>query len=459
MKKLFTFIILTYLRLAARLQLAKIHPKIVGLTGSVGKTSLRNAVAAVLATKYRVKKSIKANSETGIPLDILGLHPRDYSFGDWLRLILLIPVKLLFDWQRYDIYVVELGVDEPFPPKNMEYLLRFIKPDIGVFLNVAPVHTQQFAKLIHPNELFSSINQREDFLLKAIAQEKGRLVTKLEKDKVAIVNRDDPYVWSVAQRTKAKLVAFGQSVTDPNQVKITGVDHFVTGKKIIHPNEVTTKFTFVYQTKTQVVQLSLLVPDYYASTLAAAISVGLNLGISFTEAGKALVQNFKLPPGRMNLFAGINNSLLIDSSYNASRLATIGALELLAKVPAKPKVIVLGDMRELGEIAGQEHELVAQEILKVADEVILVGPLTKKYVFPIISSKLPTHWFVNSWQAADYLKLHLENGSAVLIKGSQNTIFTETIVEKLLKNQADVKKLCRRGEFWEKQRQQLAIAK
>ena len=457
MKKVIISIFLAYLRLAARIQLAKIRPQIVALTGSMGKTSLCNAMATVLATRYQVKKSVKANSETGIPLDLLGLHPQEYNLSEWLKLFFLIPIKLLTNWQKYDIYVAELGVDDPYPPKNMEYLLRFIKPDVGVFLNVASVHTEQFAKLIHPNKVFNSNKEREDFLLNAIAQEKGKIITELKPDKVAIVNRDDRWVWQVAPRIKAKLRAFGKEADQPGQIKIGEIKHFFKGKKIIHPNEVATRFTFNYQTKKCLVELPLLVPDYYSSTLAAALSVGLEFGISIDESGGALAKSFKLPASRMGLFSGINNSLLIDSSYNASRIATIGALELLAKVPAKPKVVVLGDMRELGEIAREEHGAVAKEILKVADEVILVGPLTQEYVFPMVSPKLPTQWFVNSWQATEYLKLHLKSGSVVLIKGSQNTIFTEIVVEKLLKNPEDAKKLCRRGAFWDRQRQKLKI--
>ena len=102
MKQLLINLFLFYLRTSARIQLFKIKPKIIALTGSAGKTSLRNAVFAVLKNKFRCKQSIKANSETGIPLDLLGLYPRDYSWLDWLRLTLLVPIKLLTNWQKYD---------------------------------------------------------------------------------------------------------------------------------------------------------------------------------------------------------------------------------------------------------------------------------------------------------------------------------------------------------------------
>jgi len=175
-KKILIDFFLFYLRTAARIQLFKIQPKIIALTGSVGKTSLCNAVFAVLKDRFKCKQSIKANSETGIPLDILDLHLKDYSLLNWLYITLLIPWKLLTNWQKYDYYIVELGVDDPFPPKNIGYLLSFIYPNISIFLNVAPVHTMQFEKLISADKKFKSVQNKHKFLLKAIAQEKGKLL-------------------------------------------------------------------------------------------------------------------------------------------------------------------------------------------------------------------------------------------------------------------------------------------
>ncbi|EKD62077.1 MAG: hypothetical protein ACD_52C00312G0001, partial [uncultured bacterium] len=443
------------LRLAARIQLFKIRPQIVGLTGSVGKTSLRNAITAVLSGTYRVKYSKKANSETGIPLDLLDLHPRDYSLGDWVRLGLSVPIQLLVNWKKYDVYVVELGIDDPFPPKNMEYLLRFIKPDIGVFLNVAPVHTEQFSKLL-PSDVVVSPKQKTRLILQAIALEKGKIITRLPADKIAVVNRDDVLVWKQAQKTKARVVTFGKQ--DQSKVIIKSVTHQFAAKNRLRPQDVQTHLEFRYQGHTYGLSLPLLVPDYYASTLAAALTVGLQMGITMEKILMALGERFVLPPGRMSLFAGTHQSLIIDSSYNASKQSTLGTLELLSKIPQKPKVVVLGDMRELGAVAGSEHGIVAKKILAVADQVILIGPLTRKYVLSVVSPKLPTRWFANSWEAAAWLKKKLKAGSVVLVKGSQNMIFTEVVVEQLLAYSQDKNSLCRRGRYWNEQRQKSRLA-
>jgi len=446
-KRVVIAIFLAYLRLAARIQLFKIKPKIVALTGSQGKTSLLNAVFSVLSLKYRVKKSIKANSETGIPLDLLDLHPANYSLIEWIKLAFLVPTRLLTNWKKYDVYLVELGIDDPYPPKNMEYLLGFIKPEIAIFLNVALVHTQQFSKLIPKSKQFETRKDRENFLLSSIAQEKGKIITFLGEDKTAIVNQDDLWVWKMTKKTRAKLISFGKNKSQENGIRIKSAS--------VACSNLATAFSFEYRKHTYQINLPFLVPEHYASTLAAALAAGLAMGVGLTEACQALEEKFVLPPGRMTLFKGINNSLLIDSSYNASKKPTLDALELLTKVPAKAKIVVLGDMRELGIMAEQEHRQVAENILKVADQVVLIGPLTKEYVLPMIEGQKPVKWFENSWLAGKYLKKNLKKDSVVLIKGSQNMIFTEIITQALLKNKKDRRKLCRRGRYWEKQRANL----
>ncbi len=185
-------LVLDYFRILAQLQLIKINLWrrlrgqksiiIIGVTGSAGKTSTMHALVAGLKSQFQVKYSQKANSESGIPLNILGLSMKDYSFKDWLRVALGAPLKLLTNWQDYDIYVVEMGVDEPTEPKNMGYLLKIIRPQIAVFTSVTSVHSQQFEAAGYKDPL------------RAIAQEKGRLIASLPQDGWAILNGDDPLV-------------------------------------------------------------------------------------------------------------------------------------------------------------------------------------------------------------------------------------------------------------------------
>jgi UDP-N-acetylmuramoyl-tripeptide--D-alanyl-D-alanine ligase len=361
--KLIVNFVLKYLRFFAKLQLLKFRPDIIGVTGSVGKTSAALAMGAILATKYATKVCAGMNSESGIPLNILGLKLTNYSVWDWLRVMFLAPLMLAINWRRYEKYVVEMGVDEPTAPKNMEYLLTIVKPRVGVFLNVAPVHTQQFGTV------------------EAIAAEKGKIIQQLPADGIAILNRDDPLVWQWSKKTQAQVVPF----TD-DAAKVVG--------KVF----------------------------------------GINQKVSFKPA-----------PGRMSLISGIKNSLIIDSSYNASRASMFKALGVLAGYKHRRKMAVLGDMRELGDLAATEHEAVAERAKKVADVIVSVGPLMKQY----LASK---YSFESSREAGKFIKEKLlQQGDVVLVKGSQNTIFLEIVVEMLMRHpeQAD-ELLCRRGKYWDK---------
>ena len=179
-----------------------------------------------------------------------------------------------------------------------------------------------------------------------------------------------------------------------------------------------------------------------------AMSVGKIFGINTSY--QQLAASIQLPPGRWSIFKGINNSTIIDSSYNSSPTPTINALKKLSDI-RNPKseirrhIAVLGDMRELGNLAGKYHKEVFILAKECADEIITVGPLFKKFV-------KTKYQFETAFQAGQFLQDFIKSGDVILFKGSQNTIFLETAVEMCLANKSDVSKLCRRGKFWENKR-------
>jgi UDP-N-acetylmuramyl pentapeptide synthase len=375
-------------------------------------------VAAVLKDSQTIKVSYKANSESGIPLNILNISPRDFSPLDWLRMIILAPFKVLTDWQRYDIYVVEMGIDSPTPPKNMEYLLTIIKPDIGIFLNALPVHTAFFGK----------------GGVKAIAAEKGKLIEALPADGLAVINGDDPLTFQFGDKTRARMMTFGK-----NQKNEVRCESWVVARG---------NTSFVFNAGKEVGKLSLpyLLPEHYGGSFAAALCVALSKGKRLSESITLLESHFRLPPGRATLLKGVHQSMIIDSSYNASPAPTMDMLDLLDKVPAKRKFCLLGDMQELGEEADDMHEKVVARAMEVSDEVHLVGPLMRKNMMA------GAIWHEQAVKAAEVLKATFKEGDVLLVKGSQNEIFLEVAVEQLLADPGDAKKLCRRGEFWERKR-------
>jgi len=125
MKRFLTTNTLSYLRFWAKKALVKHQPTIIGIAGSVGKSSTRNAVEAILKDHFPTISI--GNSETGIPLGILGLKPKTYSKIEWLKLCAAAPANINYlEGTKY--LIAEMGIDEPEPPKNMEYLLTILKP-------------------------------------------------------------------------------------------------------------------------------------------------------------------------------------------------------------------------------------------------------------------------------------------------------------------------------------------
>lgn len=443
MKELIINLILTYFRILAKVQLLKNRKaQIIGVTGSAGKSSALEAIAAILQEDFEVKVGRKANSESGIPLNILGLSPKNYSSLDWLRLLFLAPFKLITNWEKYDVYLVEMGIDGPLPPKNMGYLLSILQPNIGVFLSVGAMHTEQFDQVV----LETDPSKRTLALTKAIAAEKAKLINSLPSKGLGIISADNPLILESTKKAKAPLLTFGFS--DNANLVCTKIAWDASS----------TSFTFSSDdTITDCHIKNYYLPKHFGATFAAALAVAHHLGISLYRGCGLLESHFELPPGRASLIAGQNGSTILDSSYNASSQPVLDFLELLPKLPQKKRVYVLGDMRELGSAAKEEHHKVANALVKSVtenDQVILVGPNMHSTVYPILSEKkIHTQWFENAGKAIKAVKETLSPDTIVFVKGSQNTIFLEIIIEAIMENPNDAEKiLCRRGDFWDSKR-------
>lgn len=443
MKKYVMNAFLWYIRSLAKLQLKKHTPLIIGVTGSAGKTSSLNAIEAVLKAlpEKKLRVTHKANSEVGLPLHILGITVWDFRIKTWIKITLLAFWKLLTNWEKTDIYVAEMGIDSPFPPKNMEYLLSFLKPDIGVFLNARSVHSEAFDPVVSEKNL----ELRTQALIHAIATEKGKLISQLPTTGTAILNSDDSEVAAFSSQTKASVVSFG---TD------SGTTIQLLSWK---PSLKGTQFSFRIEGKEHTLNFSqFLLPEHYGHSLATGLAVAIALQIPLEKAIASLEKNLTLPPGRSSLIEGLNGSFILDSSYNASLQPMIDMLNLVKKIQPKRAIAVLGDMREMGTETEHAHKEVAQKAEEMADLIVLVGPLMEQYVLPFVS-KTKSHWFPNALQASQFLTSQIQAGDCVLVKGSQNTILLETVVEKLMAHPEQAEKLlCRRGSYWEAKRKKIS---
>lgn len=439
LKYIFGPLILGYFRILANLQIKKINPTIVGIAGSSGKTTLSYLLPIILETKYKVLASKGKNSETGLPLHILGITVKSSTLFDWITMLFLAVWKVCTNWERYDIYVAEMGIDGPYEPKNMQYLLKIVKPTIGVVTNVNLEHTVYFDPLV---KQFPHSEQKKK-LLDLIADEETRLLTSLPEKGMAVVNIDDAYIAEKMGEIKSQKMTVSLTAKTADM----SVLHVMVEKHMF-------MMEFRYQQKNYILKLHHPLPEHFSYEFLFAIAVGVHLHIPIPQAIQAIEKTFSLPPGRMSVFAGIRNTTLIDSSYNASLVPMIDMLEFLKSLGKKKrKIAILGDMRELGSVSRDQHEEVAREILRTSDTVILIGPLMRNYAVPLLeNAKFSYKSFLTFTEAKQYILDTIQEEDVILIKGSQNMLFLERVVALLLEDSKETEKLCRRGEFWDKKR-------
>ncbi len=437
MKKTLASIFLRYLRICARLQLLKFRPVIVGIGGASGKTSLTSLTSLVLRHKYKVLETKGKNSETGIPLSVLRLKMENYSLAEWIKVAVLAPLRVIFDWNRFEVLVAELGIDGPNEPKNMTYLLGIVKPKIAALTNISFEHSVYF----------ESETKEKQKILDLTVREELRLLTSLPENGLAVLNVDDPNIRGAKGIKAAKIAVSAKEMISDFFIEKTEAD--IKNFRVY----------FIHKNNKYKVNIPQPLPDHYAYTIVMAISIGVRFGFDIPEAIEIIEKEFSLPPGRITLFKGKKDTVIIDSSYNNATLSPIiDLLDLLKRVSGKRrKVAIVGDMRELGIIAQDYHKKVAAKLLETTDLVLLIGPLMKKYAAPVLSKN--NHKFLSFEtfsEAKKNINEIIKENDIVLVKGSQNTLFLERIVEMLLLDPRDRSKLCRRGKFWDRIRAKTA---
>lgn len=420
--------------MAAKLQLAKSKPIIIGIGGGAGKTSVCKLLSIILREKYKVKASGGLNTETGVPLSILNLPPNDYSFFDWTRIGLLIPIKLMTQWKKYDFCIAEMAIEKP---NDMDYLLKIIKPKIAALTNITLEHSENFDPFVRDKK------EQEKEVLKLIEKEEGKLIQNLPPDGVAILNIDDEKIAKLKTKSKKITVSIKNETADIFVKKIK-ISQKETNLEIVSNEK-------IYKSKLRPLS------NAYIHTILITLGLAKACGIKISEAIEIIEKKFTLPPGRLSIFEGTKGTTIIDSSYNAQPIAVLDALEFLATLGKnKRKVAILGDMRELGKESEKSHLKVAQKLKEVADFSIIIGPLMKKYIAPTLKKeKLPHKTFKNFTQSKEFIKKEIKTGDIILVKGSQNTLLLERVVEMLLENKKEKRKLCRQRPFWEKRREEI----
>ncbi len=397
----------------ARLILLRYHPVVIGVTGNVGKTSTKDAIACVLSGGgMRIRGSSRNyNNEIGVPATILGVAPAGKNIVKWAWNLLRGTLGILWSPGYPKVLVLELALDRP---GDIKYLVRFLKPRIGVVTAIGeiPVHV----------EFFSGPQ--------AISREKSELIKALPLDGTAILNYDDEVVLEMKEKTKANVMTFGFG----EGADVRATNYELKGEDS-EEGYIPQGIVFKVEYEGSVVPIRL--PNVYGKqqvyTALAAVAVGLACEINLVEISKAL-ESYVSPAGRMNLLRGVKRTWIIDDTYNAAPISTVAALETLKELPAKRKIAVLGDMRELGKYTVEAHERIGEEAVRVCDILITCGMRAKfisdearKRGFP--ENKL--YHFNESQEAGLPLQKLLESGDVVLVKGSR-AMRMEKVVEEIV---------------------------
>jgi len=349
-------------------------PTVIGITGSVGKTSTKEVVAAVISQRLRTLKSQRSfNSEVSLPATLLGLTA------------------------DHQVAVLEMGM---WAAGEIRFLAALARPHIGIVTNVGPSHLERLGSI------------------EAIANAKAELPESLPADGWCILNADDPRVAAMVDRTRARVMTYGYA----SQADVRALDVVSHGLRGI-------ELTVQYQGG-QYHLSTPLIGKHHAYTALAAIAAGLVLGLDWEAIAAGLRE-----PGeqlRLRVVRGQNGITIIDDTYNAAPLSTIAALQVLAETRGR-RIAVLGEMLELGAATEEGHRQVGVAAATTADWLVAVGRQAKTVAAAALSAGMSPERVVvcdDNDAAIDLLRRMVEPGDCLLIKGSRG-VQMETIVTAL----------------------------
>jgi UDP-N-acetylmuramoyl-tripeptide--D-alanyl-D-alanine ligase len=346
----------------------------IGVTGSMGKTTTKEAMAHLLAVKYRVYRTKgNFNNHFGLPLGLLSLEP------------------------EYDLAVVEMGMSHP---GEISALARIALPNEGVVTNVAPVHLESFDSIA------------------GIARAKYELIEALPHGGTAVLNADDEYVCQFGRDFKGKVVMFGLKPTAcvPADVRAENID-------VLGPEG--TRFDLISREVRQSVQSPLLGTHNVYNVLAAA-AIALEHGITPSEIAGALPS--LQPADKRGQVVQLGNITVLYDCYNSSPKALMAAVDTLAAMPARRRIVVAGEMLELGATGEQLHRECGRYIAGNAagnaagsklDFLLGVRGLAKPMVEAAREAGMKAEFVATPEEAGEWLARETREGDVVLLKASR----------------------------------------
>lgn len=397
------------------------------VTGSVGKTSTKDAVAAVFSTTTTVRASEKSyNSELGVPLTILGVKNPWKNVLGWVG-VFTMGIHLLLRKTDYpSLLVLEVGADRP---GDLARILRFATPDAVVVTRLpdVPVHVEAYAST------------------QAVKDEEFTPAYALSPNAPLILDCENEYALSMAKKTRATMHTFGLACTSDvslSKVSVMEEKGRVTGMSALVTIDGT---TYPLSLVGALGAHQLLAP-------AAALATARALGVPIAKALQGL-KKYHSPLGRSHLLRGIRGSVLIDDTYNSSPAAAEEALRSLAQTPAQGrKIALLGDMLELGRYSIAQHIAIGEQAKEICDELVVVGKRSRATGDAALHAGMPesqVHFFDTARDASEWILDAATKGDLILIKGSQG-MRMERIVEALLENKDDLQYVVRQEKEWKK---------
>ncbi|OGM99054.1 MAG: hypothetical protein A2817_01685 [Candidatus Yanofskybacteria bacterium RIFCSPHIGHO2_01_FULL_39_8b] len=437
------------LNMVAELYIWRYKPTIIAITGNVGKTSTKEAITAVLGSIKKVRSGKgNLNNEFGVPLTIIGDWANQYyetgnSFWFWLKVLIVSCWSLVVGQNYLEVLILEYGADRP---GDIKKLADKFKPHIGVVTAVGeiPVHVEYFQDPDH------------------LAKEKSKLVSILKPADYAILNHDDPAVYDMREKTRAKIMSYGftahfqdtndnrteESMNfDKETVKLSNFDIRLDSDD--KPSGVGFKFHYGNNASFVPVVLHGVLGKSQALAAGAAAAIGIIYGMNLIQISQALA-DYKGPSGRLKILKGIKNSVIIDDTYNSSPAAMHLAFETLKSLPAKRKVAIIGDMLELGKYTIEAHQEMGTLAGGIADVLVTVG-LRGKILAHAAENQMSTD-SIFSFPTSNLAKIKIQEliqeGDLILVKGSQGMRMEKIVEEIMAEPERKKELLVRQGKKW-----------
>ncbi len=415
----------------ARLVLRRYHPKIIAITGSVGKTLTKDTLYAILSKKFFVRKSEKSfTTELGVPLSVIGCPYGSGSVLQWTQNILIGLRLLVFKSKYPDWLILEIDGDKP---GDFLKLSSWLSPDILVVTAVGgvPAHIEEFGSDVE-----------------AFLNEKKSLIDSVSRDGVIIFNEDDEVTDRLVKGASARTISCGTT----SDCAVSSKDFKILYSKTKNGQTVNgMSFEIFINGKSCPVTILSYLGEPIQNAVLLSVAAAKELGVS-PEDSVAILGKLNFAPGRMNLVTGLKDTIIIDDSYNSSPIAMKQAVAVFSQIKnVGRKIAVIGDMFELGRFSAQEHVRIAQELHGVASYVICVGIRSRRIGEELLSLGFDESSLVcvdTSYEAGNILQNIIQAGDLILIKGSQ-AMRMERVVEEVMRHPEDkATVLCRQESEW-----------